>query len=382
MADGPPPEPSGPSLSLETLRTRVATLPGVGSLVSALEEGRPAAARGLHGASAALLLAAAAPAAGPTLVVGADPEEADALAEDLSVLCGEPAAVALFPAFGARDPEHRSREDRVIAARIAALESLGGNAVQAPRFLVAPAAAALDGVPSPERLRAAWRRVAPGDRVPPEALAKELDAARFARVARVEAAGEWTLRGGVLDVFPLGRGGPVRVEWYGDEVASVRRFDPAAQRSLSEEGAGLSLDLLPRGEIAGRGEVPILAHLPPGAWVVLREPDRIGEWVRRAWRRSGSASRRPSPAARSSASPPRRPGTPAAPTLPCGLRPSSTPPATRVASARSLRACCGGTGSSSSSRATARRSTASGRSSAGSPSRRPTSPGSSCARAP
>jgi transcription-repair coupling factor (superfamily II helicase) len=265
------------------------------------------------------------------LVVAADPEDAEALAEDLSVLGGDPAAVALFPAFGARDPAHRIREDQVLAARLAALEALSGASPQGraapgqpdislgaprPRFVVAPTAAVLDGAPSPERLRAAFRRLAAGDRVPPGDLARDLDGAKFARVARVEAAGEWALRGGVLDVFPLGRGGPVRIEWYGDEVASVRRFDPATQRSFAEEPGGHSLDLLPRGALAETGESLLPAHLPPGAWIALREPERIEEWVRRvaghtagvaqAWARfeESLAGR---PALRLSSAPPRSP---------------------------------------------------------------------------
>src|SRR6185295_5971592 len=44
--------------------------------------------------------------------------------------------------------------------------------------------------------------------------------------------GEWSLRGGVLDVFPRGRDLPVRAELFGDEVESIRLFDPASQRSV------------------------------------------------------------------------------------------------------------------------------------------------------
>src|SRR5688572_7795163 len=202
-----------PSSSPSTtgLLTRVRALPGVGSLVSALEGGLPIEARGLHGSSAALLLAAAAPEKGLTLVVAPDPEEADALAGDLALFAGDPATVATWPAFGSRDAAHRVRETAVLAARLAALESLaGGGAGPSARFLVASVAAVLDGAPSPAALRAAMVRVAPGDRGEPGDLARALDGARFARVSRVEAAGEWALRGGVLDCFPLGRGGPIR----------------------------------------------------------------------------------------------------------------------------------------------------------------------------
>src|SRR5688572_1712245 len=270
-----------PSSSPSTtgLLTRVRALPGVGSLVSALEGGLPIEARGLHGSSAALLLAAAAPEKGLTLVVAPDPEEADALAGDLALFAGDPASVATWPAFGSRDAVHRVRETAVLAARLAALESLAVGSTA--RFLVAPVAAVLDGAPSPAALRAALVRVAPGDRGEPGDLARALDGARFARVSRVEAAGEWALRGGVLDCFPLGRGRPIRVEWDGDAIASVRRFDPATQRSFAEEGSGLLLDLLPRETLAAPGAAARLVHLPPGARAAVRDPERVEEWVHR-----------------------------------------------------------------------------------------------------
>ncbi|MCK6481953.1 MAG: transcription-repair coupling factor [Planctomycetes bacterium] len=266
--------------TLPSLLARVGGLPAVAALAGALAEGRAAPVRGLHGSSAALLLAVVAPAGRTVLVVGSDPEEAAALEEDLALFSGDPAAVASFPAFGSRDPVHRSREERVLGARLSALEALATRE-GAPRFLVAPAAALLDGVPPPARVAACFRRVAPGDRVAPEEIARALDAARFARVARAEGPGEWALRGGVMDVFPLGRGGPVRVEWYGDEIASVRRFDPASQRSFGEEPGGRVLDLLPRADLVEGGGATLLDHLPAGSATALRDRDRIEEWVRR-----------------------------------------------------------------------------------------------------
>ncbi len=265
---------------MQDVREALASLPAVRALaLRVASTAAPVEVRGLHGSSAALLLAAVAPTRGTTLVVAADPDEAEALDEDLSLFLGDPAATALYPAFGAQDEAHRLREDRVLSARLAALQRL--DAGEGPRFLVAPAAAALDGAPSPERLREARLRVAPGDARSPADLARTLDGARFARVGRVEGPGEWALRGGILDVFPPGRGGPVRVEWFGDEIASVRRFDPATQRSFAEEAAGLVLDLLPREEAATAAGGGVLDHLPAGAWVVLREPSAVEDRVRR-----------------------------------------------------------------------------------------------------
>ena len=97
------------------------------------------------------------------------------------------------------------------------------------------------------------------------------------RVDVVEVAGEFSLRGGILDVFPPDRSEPVRVEFFGDEVESIRPFDPETQRSLGT----LEQVALTTPSAASDGSPDALGHvadyLPEGAWVALLEPDDLKE---------------------------------------------------------------------------------------------------------
>src|SRR5206468_2969846 len=96
----------------------------------------------------------------------------------------------------------------------------------------APFQASLQPVPKPEVLAAMSRTVAVGSVVPLENLTKWLLDSGMARAEVVEVAGEFSVRGGILDVFPPDASDPVRVEFFGDEVESIRPFDVETQRSL------------------------------------------------------------------------------------------------------------------------------------------------------
>ncbi len=100
------------------------------------------------------------------------------------------------------------------------------------------------------------------------------------RVDVVEVAGEFSLRGGILDVFPPDASDPVRVEFFGDEVESIRPFDAETQRSLGKVES-VDLTVAPRFD----GDDPSsFGHaadaFPEGAWVALVEPNDLREEAR------------------------------------------------------------------------------------------------------
>jgi len=97
--------------------------------------------------------------------------------------------------------------------------------------VVAPWTALLSHVPSRELVRARCVHLEVGQRLDRDALVKTLLAAGYARMPVVEERGELAVRGGILDIYPPHRHSPVRVELWGDEVESIREFDPVSQRS-------------------------------------------------------------------------------------------------------------------------------------------------------
>src|SRR5258705_876522 len=114
-------------------------------------------------------------------------------------------------------------------------------------------------------------RIAPGDRLDRELLLEALERCGYERVDTVVAVGQWSLRGGIVDVFRPSQAGPARLEFFGDDVESIRLFDPTSQRSVASLDELLVLPLLPED---GAPEAParLLDYLPAAAPVVVDVP--------------------------------------------------------------------------------------------------------------
>src|SRR5688572_15806544 len=118
---------------------------------------------------------------------------------------------------------------RVSAARGRALCL---TASRSARLIVVSAPALLPRVGTPARVLRSALEIRSGTEIAPHDLADLLTSAGFAREDPVTAHGSFALRGGILDVFPASDVQPVRVEFVGDMVESLRRFDPDSQRSV------------------------------------------------------------------------------------------------------------------------------------------------------
>ena len=119
----------------------------------------------------------------------------------------------------------------VLSARAKALHAAASGRA---RVIVASATALLPRVSTPARLLAASAEIGVGRDVDPYALAALFVDAGFTRQDPVDAHGEFCVRGGVIDVFPAGSAQPVRIDFVGDTIESIRHFDPATQRSTGE----------------------------------------------------------------------------------------------------------------------------------------------------
>ncbi len=116
----------------------------------------------------------------------------------------------------------------VSSARARALFGLADGTA---RVVVASARALLSRVSAPDLLRSTGLVIAPGREIAPHDLGDQLARAGFTREDPVDEHGEFCVRGGVLDLFPASESEPVRLEFIGDIVESVRRYDAATQRS-------------------------------------------------------------------------------------------------------------------------------------------------------
>jgi transcription-repair coupling factor (superfamily II helicase) len=161
----------------------------------------------------------------PVLAIAPGAREADALAADVEAFL--PGKAVSFPAWEALPYELLSPAPETAARRANAARRIRDGG---PLVVVAPAIAALQAV-APTIGSTAAIEIAAGSEVAPDALAERLVELGYGRVDVVEHRGEFAVRGGVLDVFAADERRPVRLEFWGDEVESIRRFVPSTQLS-------------------------------------------------------------------------------------------------------------------------------------------------------
>ena len=191
-----------------------------------------------------LLLADLARASDKRLVYVATDDTAMQVVADAAPFFAPDLVVHRFPAWDCLPYDRAGPSMRVSADRLATL-----SALQAPpkrgELILTTVAAITQRTLTPFRIRQLATTLAPGQRIDRDALAELLVANGFNRVDTVADQGEFAVRGSLVDLFPAGEDAGLRVDFFGDEIESIRRFDPADQRSL---GPAKSLQLLPAAE--------------------------------------------------------------------------------------------------------------------------------------
>jgi len=139
------------------------------------------------------------------------------------------AGVALLPAHDVLPYQGRSPHPEISEGRAAALGRLAGGQAA---VVVAPVAAAQLRTRDAEFYRGLWRVIERGADYPLEVLLAHLRGVGYEKREMVEMPGEFSVRGGLLDVFSPEAARPVRIELFGDTVESLREFDPNTQRSV------------------------------------------------------------------------------------------------------------------------------------------------------
>jgi len=136
-----------------------------------------------------------------------------------------------FPAWDCLPYDRASPSLRATSERLATLHSLQRKSDK-PQLLVTTVNAALQRTLTPFRIRQLVARLAPGERIDIAHLTTLLAANGYARTETVRDPGEFAVRGGIVDLFPAGEEQALRLDFFGDEIESVRRFDAASQRSI------------------------------------------------------------------------------------------------------------------------------------------------------
>ncbi|MEM1125102.1 MAG: transcription-repair coupling factor [Bacteroidota bacterium] len=199
----------------------------------------------------------------PLICLFPSDEEAAYFQSDLEQIAGEEGAPLRFPRTQ-HAPYNAEQVENVSALldRAAVLQALANGFTG---VVVTSVEALTEKVPPPDVVQQDTIPIALGQTIPPEDLVAQLIGLGFERVEFAEAPGELALRGGILDVFPFSGSYPIRIEFFGDEVDSLREFDARSQRSVSRLKETRLVPNLEREESADRPYTSFFDHLPERA---------------------------------------------------------------------------------------------------------------------
>ncbi len=269
----------------------------------------PARVSGLMGPARSLVEAVLASRRGPVVVVVPDERRLPPAVSDLSSFLhalGSERKVLPFPAFALDPYRGLSPHLDVVAARLKALDAILARAAV---VVVASAPAVLYRTAEPSVLRSSIRTLRPKDTVDPLELERFFVLGGYRYEDPVTTPGDFTRRGGILDVFPPASEWPIRLELIGDEVEEIRTFDPESQRAretlaearigpagewpiseqyvsalggeeaLTRAGVGFLLPTLPQYRAS------LFDYLNPGDLLIAEEPASIAHAAEAEWER-------------------------------------------------------------------------------------------------
>ena len=258
-----------------------------------LRSGNDCTVNGLWGSSASFFTAAlaseqlkATKVRPRILLVVPSVEEAEEDVEDLKTFLDGHAE--LFPAGENIFTNNYENEGDVLAQRLRILNQIHfGNIYDGNKFdiIVAPIQALLQPVPSPKSITKNILCLQRNHEYPREELVSWLQKHHYQLTSQVENYGEYALRGGIVDIFPYASDVPYRIEYFGDEIESIRRFNIESQQSEQELDSCqiLSVDKMYETNAlqSGHGKTSLVSYLNNYTWIVLKEPASIEDRARK-----------------------------------------------------------------------------------------------------
>ena len=304
-------------ITLRELATLLPRQESFAAVVASMKRGQAGAIDGAWGSSAGLVVAALAQqieSDKPLVVVLPRMHDVDEFADDvfnfLVATGGSPVGTTVeppiatvttplvFPAWESW-PREATATDAVWGARLRALRAIGSDTP--PRVIVTCGPALMQPVPSRDEIAASTRTFKVGESVDVDELLRWMIERGFERVPAIELPGEVCVHGGIVDVYPPDADDPLRLEFFGDELESLRWFDVETQRTI-ETLQEVCLTVCGTGDVgrtgtparlktiesdsesmelaSGKSAQPtsLTEHLPHGSWIALIElPELVDE---------------------------------------------------------------------------------------------------------
>ncbi|MBX2990763.1 MAG: transcription-repair coupling factor [Bacteroidetes bacterium] len=276
---------------IEKIKTTISDSSKTRDLLALLSAGPPAEihATGLAGSMRSFLVGSLAETLPrQILCVVPDKETTIGLRDDLEIILGEQ-SVRLFSAAKSREEGN----DRAIS-NTNDIETLRSLLDAGTRIIVTQIHALTRKLPNPSSLRDRQIKIGVGSDFDFSRLLHLIVEFGFEKKQFVAEHGDYSVRGGILDVYPFVGENPVRIEFWGDRVESIREFDPISQRSIKDlSQASIIPDLLGT-QIAENGSSgsTLLDFLPSNAIIVLEEPDALHNAMKEYAEKAGAETKR------------------------------------------------------------------------------------------
>ncbi len=228
------------TIRLHQLASSLVSSADFAQIVKAVETGQPATIDGAVGSSCALAIAAMHRAAlGQLVVVCASNAVVESLVDDLQLFGTD--GILSFPAWET-DPGQRLVYDGIYSERLRTLKSLARSSER--HLIVCSIQSLLQPVPPPDAIAKNMLTLSVGDISEVDQVAKWLAERKFHAVSGVELPGEFARRGGLLDVYSGDWDNPARIEWFDNQIDSIRYFDVSTQRGV-ESTSSVEITVLP-----------------------------------------------------------------------------------------------------------------------------------------
>ena len=261
------------NLSVKELLQLFSDNPTYKRLLAEIETQHSVTANGLAGASLSIFLANMFAATHrPLLVLLSDKEESAYLLNDLEALIGEQ-QVLFFPDSYRRPYQIEDTDNANVLLRAEVLNELSHSAQ--PLVVVSYPEALFEKVITRKQLEKNTLKIHKGDQLTIEFLNEVLFSYQFQRTDFVTEPGEFSVRGGIVDVFSFSNNEPYRIEFFGNEVESIRSFDVESQLSTAQLS---QITIIPNVENKGSNEIrqSFLEYISKDTLLVVKEMNSFG----------------------------------------------------------------------------------------------------------
>ena len=212
----------------------------------------------------------------PLIILTPRREDVRLLRRELTPFYPDQAMRELYP-LGLIHGEIDTRNEEVMAERAAALEMI---LKKEAAIIFVTAEAAIQKLPRPDGLLRDSITLTHGDEKNRDKLIERLVKEGYERTDQVETLGQFSVRGDILDIFPINAKDPVRIEWFDETIDAIRRFSLEDQRSI---GGLTKVDIMPIASGEKEAESSLLDYVSPDQLLVLDEASAFFEEAKKSY---------------------------------------------------------------------------------------------------